>query len=96
MKISVDGEELFEISEIQKKVIKNDIQEGIFEEDMKRRLKWVIEEKYKNCFKRLKDSWEPILISKGAKSLPTDPDEFAKLVFSDPDYKNRSERDSEE
>jgi len=94
MKISVNDQECFCLSEIQKKVIQNDIPEEIFEEDMKRRLKWVLlDEKYRKCFERLKKEWEPKLVEAGYKSLPTDPDEFASLVFSHPAYKNRSKRD---
>ena len=94
MKISVNDVELFTLSETQKKVIQNDIPSEIFEEDMKRRLQWIlVDEKYKRCFERLKKEWEPKLSAKGMPSLPTDPDEFAELVFSQPEYKNRSQRE---
>ena len=95
MKISVDDKELFTINEIQKKVIQNEIPSEVFHEDMKRRLKWVLlDEKYANCFRRLKAEWEPKLVEAGIKMIPTDPDEFASLVFSLPSYKNRSARDA--
>lgn len=95
MKISVNDQEIYTLSEIQKRVIKNDILEEIFEDDMKRRLKWILlDEKYENCFKRLKAEWEPKLIERGHPSLPTDKDAFAQLVFSQPDYKSRSQRDT--
>jgi len=94
MKISVNDQELFTLTETQKKVIHNDIPCEIFEEDMKRRLYWVlIEEKYRKCFDRLKKEWEPKLIANGVQSFPSDPDAFAELVFSQPDYKNRSARE---
>jgi len=96
MKISVNDQELFTLSDIQKQVIQNDIPLEIFEEDMKRRLKWVlVEEKYQKCFERLKKEWEPKLAAKGIESLPTNPDVFAALVFSQPEYKNRSNREKE-
>lgn len=94
MKISVDDQEIFTLSEIQKKVIQNDIPSTIFDQDMKRRLKWVLlDEKYSNCFNRLKKEWEPKLVAKGISSIPSDPDAFASLVFSQPDYKDRLARD---
>jgi hypothetical protein len=96
MKISVDGQELYTLSETQKKVIKNDILEEIFEEDMKRRLQYTLTHKYERCFERLKKEWEPHLISNGVRMIPTDPDEFANLVFSQPKYKNRSAREKDE
>lgn len=95
MKIYVDTNLLFELTEIQKKVIKNDIASEIFEEDMKRRLFNIINHKYEQCFKRLKQEWEPKLVARGLESLPTDKDTFAQLVFSQEDYKDRSTRDSE-
>jgi len=93
MKISVDDKELFSLSETQKKVIKNDILEDIFDEDMKRRLQYILMHKYEQCYKRLKEEWEPKLIASGAKSIPNNPDEFAEMVFARPEYKDRKRRD---
>ncbi len=94
MKISVDDKHLFTLSETQKKVIKNDIHENIFDDDMKRRLQYILTHKYEQCFARLKSEWEPKLVSNGVKMMPTDPDAFAELVFSQPNYQNRSQRES--
>lgn len=96
MKISVDDKELFKLSETQKKVIKNDIKEDVFENDMNRRLEHVIIHKYEECFKRLKSEWEPRLKANGVKAIPLDEEEFAQLVFSQPDYKSRSQREKGE
>jgi len=93
MKISVNGQDLFELSEIQKKVVCNDIHEDIFDEDMKRRLQWVLMHKYEECFNRLKAEWDVKLAQAGAKSLPVDKDEYAQLVFSQPNYMCRKDRD---
>jgi hypothetical protein len=95
MKIKVNNEDLFELSETQKKVIKNDIHEDEFEDDMKRRLKYILTHKYDECFKRLKAEWETKLVAKGVAQLPTNKDDFANLVFSQPEYKNRKQRDQE-
>lgn len=94
MKIKVDNQEIFELSETQKKVIKNDIPDDIFEEDMKRRLHYILSHKYERCFERLKNEWEPKLAQAGVKMIPTDKEEFAELVFSQPSYKSRKERES--
>lgn len=97
MKISVNDQELYTLSETQKKVIQNDIQSEIFDEDMKRRLKWVlVDEKYQKCFERMKKEWEPKLAQRGVASIPTHPDAFAELVFSQADYKNRSQKEAED
>ncbi len=95
MKISVDGKELFTLSDIQKEVIKNEIHEDIFDADMNRRLEWVLMHKYEQCFGRLKAEWDPKLAANGVKMIPTNPDDYAKLVIDQPNYKNRSARESE-
>ena len=95
MKISVDDQELFRLSETQKKVIKNDIHENVFDEDMKRRLQWVLTHKYERCFERLKKEWDPKLAANGVSMIPTNPDAYAELVFTQPGYKNRSKREKD-
>lgn len=95
MKIFVENEEVYDLSETKKKVIKNDVEEDDFDEDIKRRVRWVVEHKYKQCFKRLKEEWDQKLHLLGVKSVPTDPDEYAELVFSMKEYKSRKEREQE-
>jgi len=95
MKISVNDIELFTLTETQKKVIKNDINADIFEEDMKRRLNHALMHKYEQCFKRLKAKWEPKLAANGVTSIPTDKDALATLIFAQPNYKDRSARELE-
>jgi len=94
MKISVDDQECFTLSETQKKVIQNDIPSDIFEDDMKRRLHYILTHKYERCFERLKKEWDEKLPTLGVKSIPTDKDEFAELIFQQAEYKNRSQRDA--
>lgn len=93
MKISVDDKECFTLTETQKRVIKNDISEDIFEDDMKRRLHYILTHKYERCFERLKSEWEPRLKAIGVRSIPTDNDELAELIFSQPDYQSRKVRE---
>ena len=95
MKISVNDQELFTLSETQKKVIKNDIHEDIFDEDMKRRIQYIINHKYEKCLERLKQEWIP-KIKDRFDSIPTNDDSLAQLIISQPDYKDRHARDNEE
>jgi len=92
MKISVDDKELFTLSDVQKKVIMNDIHADEFEADMCRRLCYVLQHKYEQCFKRLKHEWDPKLQDK-IDAIPTNPDKFAELIFSQPEYQDRKERE---
>lgn len=92
MKISVDGQELFTLSETQKKVIKNDIHEDIFEDDMKRRLQYILTHKYEQSMERIRNEWMPRLKER-MQSIPTNDDALAEIIFSQPDYKNRTLRE---
>jgi len=96
MQIKVDDVAVFTLSDTQKNVLQDEISSVIFDDDMKRRLEWVLMHKYEQCFKKLKAKWEPIFIAEEVESLPTDPDAFAALVFAHADYKDRATRDSEE
>lgn len=95
MKISVNDKELFTLSDTQKSVICNDIHQDLFDEDMKRRLQYILMHKYERCFARLKAEWDQKLIDNGVDSVPTNPDKYAELVFSQPNYKCRKTRDEE-
>lgn len=95
MKIKVDEEEIFVLSEIKKKVIENEIFSEQLNDDLIRRIKYIINHKYEQCFKRLKSEWEPKLKENGIKMFPSDDDQFAELVFSQKDYKNRSNRETQ-
>lgn len=94
MKIKVNDQEVFELSEVQKKVICNDIHQDIFDDDMKRRLQYILTHKYERCLERLKTEWMPKLKDR-CDAVPTNDDLFAQLVFSQPDYKCRKTRQDE-
>ena len=95
MKVKVDDQELFELSETQKRVICNDIPDEIFEDDMKRRLEYILMHKYERCFERLKKEWKPKLKENGVLEIPLNEEAFAQLVFQQPNYKSRSAREAE-
>lgn len=95
MKISVDDQPLYTLSNTQKQVIKNDIHEDEFENDMRRRLHWILSNKYERCFERLKAEWLPKLKTR-TTSLPTNDDALAQLIFSQPDYKSRKHREEQQ
>ena len=95
MKFNVDNETVYELNEIKQNVIKNEIHSDEFNDDIKRRVKYIIDNKYEQCFKRLKNEWEPKLKAAGVKSIPLDEDEFSQLVFAQPAYKDRKARDLE-
>jgi hypothetical protein len=95
MKVSVNDVELYTINETQFNVLKNYIPATIIDEDLKRRLFWILNHLYDQAFIALKKEWEQKLADRGVQSIPTDKDAFAQLVFSQADYRSRSQRDLE-
>jgi hypothetical protein len=93
MKISINDQELFTLSDTQKRVLAHEIPEDILEQDLKRRIEWVLMHKYEQVFKSFKEEWDQKLKSNGVKSVPTDEEEYAQLVFSQQNYQNRVARD---
>lgn len=95
MKISVNDQELYSL---------NDTQMGIFgweqnsdnvEADLKRRLQWILHHKMDEIIKAMKQEWIPKLQANGVTMIPINNEEFAALVFSQPNYKDRKARDLE-
>lgn len=95
MNVLMNGKEVVALTDTQKSVIKNDIHADHFDEDMERRVNWVLIHKYEQCFKRLKEEWDQKLAVNGVAMIPTDPEAYAQLVFSQPNYKDRKARDIE-
>ena len=92
MKVTVDGVEILHLEPVHEDIIKHEIPSEIFEEDMIRRLKWVVMRKYEQCFNKMKEEWDPKLEAAGVESIPVDKDAYAQLVFAQADYKAKDAR----
>ena len=95
MKIIVDNQEILALNDTQKKVLCNDINSSELDADIKRRVAYIVQHKYEQCFKRLKNEWDPKLAARGIEMIPTKTDAYAELVFSQPDYKDRLAREKD-
>lgn len=95
MKISFNDVELFTLTPTQCQVLCDQIPTDVLEDDLKRRLQWVLMHKYERCFARLKQEWDAKLAANGVEMIPTNPDAYAQLVFAQPNYKDRQTRDLE-
>jgi hypothetical protein len=93
MKISINDQELVTVSALKKQVIQNEIPSEMLDDDLKRRMAYIIAHKYERCMERMRKEWEPKLKAKGVQQVPLDDDAFAQLVFSQPEYKDRSSRE---
>jgi len=96
MKIKVNEEQIFELAEWEKDVIKNDIPADIFDQDMKRRLEWVLKHKVERCYERFEKEWlEKLRNDPDVEAIPKSKEAFVALVKSRPDYKDRAAREAE-
>ena len=90
MKIKIDTRQIMEISDTDKKCLKNDLL------DIEDWILKAIEGKINKCKKRLVREWYPKLMADPeVDSIPANEEDLVELVTSRPDYKNRVEREPE-
>lgn len=96
MKLQVDNQDVFELQPWQEAVIKNDIKDEEFIDDMKRRARYIWEHKFEKCYERFEKEWlEKLRTDQSIQNIPTSKEAFVNLVISRSDYKNRSQREVE-
>jgi hypothetical protein len=97
MKIQRDGKQVWELEKWMEDVIKHDIDADEFEADMERRLKWTLEHKFEQCYKRLEAEWLPKLQEDPqVANIPANKKAFVEMIFSRPDYEDRKKRKAKE
>lgn len=100
------GDQNFEFSADHQKIwrkINEKLQDNLSKEEyielenkmMAERMGWILNHKYERCFERLKKAWIPKLANRGILSIPSDDDQLAQLIFSQEDYRDRSQRMAE-
>lgn len=94
MQLKVNNNVVFELSEIEQRIIQHDVHKDDFIEDMQRRCLFAPSSKLNDCRKRLEAQWLPILAAR-YDAIPTDKNALAELIFSQEDYKCRATRDAE-
>ena len=72
MKISLNGRQILELTDLQKKVIQNDISSDIFESDMIRRAHWCIDHPCRRHCDRMRPQWIKEAKERGTLSIPVD------------------------
>jgi hypothetical protein len=94
MKIYLDNLEIFEITNIDRLLLEHDLID--VDNEIKRRLEYIIKHKVDQCYSRLKSEWDKKFQSDvNITSVPTKRDDYVALVIAHPDYKNRSVREAE-
>ena len=95
MKISVNDQEYFTITPMQRNVMAYNHDEDALDAKIMHDLEFILKHKYERCFERLYNEWFPKLVALGFTEIPSDPDEFAELVFAQPTYKDRKAREAD-
>lgn len=95
MQISIDNQNLISISDEQKAIMRFCYPTDKIDDLIKDRVSWIVNELCTQTFNLMKKEWEPKLIARGVESLPADKIAFSQLVFSQPDYKDRAQREAE-
>ncbi len=96
MQITVDGEDLFEITPTEIELLEYVLISSEVNADCKRRLKWVLTHKISQIYKHLKNEWMPILeADPEVTQVPIDNEAFFNMVKVRPDYKDRDAKDAE-
>jgi len=95
MKISVNDQELYSLNDTQISIFGWEQNRDNVEDDLKRRLQWILHHKMDEIVKAMKQEWIPKLEANGVKMIPINNEEFARIVFSQPNYKDRKVRDLE-
>lgn len=92
--IKADGQEIFRVTPTHKRMISL-VHDMNPDDYCEQKMAWILKHKYERCMERLRNEWTERLAAKGVTEVPSDDDEFAELVFSQDDYKNRSTRENE-
>ena len=93
MKILINDKVARELTEIQLKILKDNIFTETLEEDLISRINWVIDKKIEDSIKKIKEEWLPKLSGLGINEIPLDDLKFAELIFKQKEYKDRSAKD---
>lgn len=98
MKIKIEHKnkqekELLDITSTKQKILKDVFFEEDLQSEVERLVTWILEHQIEQQMVKIRNTWLPKLKELGVKSIPTDDEEFAELVFSRPEYQSRSQRD---
>ncbi len=95
MKIFIDDEQVYELTDDQLDIFKHKLPEAEIKNDIVRCIMWRIDAILEEEVNIIKNTYTPILIGKGLTAIPVNSEELLTLIKQDPDYKDRDTRDAE-
>lgn len=90
----INEERIFEITDLDKLLLADDIESSVLHDDIKRRLQWVIKHKCARVLQRMKQVWTPRLKERGL-TIPDNDEDLVNLIVSQEDYKDAQARADE-
>lgn len=94
MKFNLDEILLCDIDDSSKDCIDYFINSDTSEQFIIESIKWNVTSFFDQYKEKFKKEWLPVLFSR-VEFIPTDEKELLKLIFSQPDYKSRKQKDIE-
>lgn len=93
MKVSVNGQELYNLTATQLKILADEISTDDLDANLKRRITYFIDREFALCFSQFKKDTLKFLQDKNIETAPADPEEYCQLVFGQDEFKNVPECD---
>lgn len=94
LSIKVNDVEIMQVSDDDITILANDLPKADIENEIIRRIQYIVSEKINNCQNRLFTQWLPSLRASKA-TVPTDTPSVNQEIYALPDYKDRDARDAE-
>lgn len=96
MQITVDGEDLYEITDIDMEILAYMLPSATLDAECKRRIEWIMKHKITRCYVNLRNDWMPILQKDpDVREVPLDDEAFFNMIKVRPDYKDRDAKDAD-
>ena len=87
MKFQVDGQDVFELSELDMTLLKSQVHEDFLEDELKARYRFIIEHLRDEVWKDFFAHWGEKMMNTGAP-IPANKDQFISTVVARPDYES--------
>ena len=97
LEVKLNDEIVYTLSDLEENILKHSINSDNLVEDIKRRLKFIIENKVDRTYSRMKEEWIPILEKdEFVIQVPIKRAPFVNMIRLRQDYKDKKQKESEE
>jgi len=93
MKFYIDNKLVYEITDTQKKILLHVFHKELFDDIFEHKIRFILDRELEVASSDLRNEWMNKLRASGVKSIPLDQYELAELIFSQPGYKNKNDKD---